>query len=168
MQNKIIIGRFGKAHGIKGWIRVISFTDPNENILQYHPWHIKKNNQWQQLNPEDTKQHSKDIIIKLPHINDRDIAKTYTNLEIFTNHDQLPKLPKNEYYWSDLEGLTVIDKSGTKLGIVDHLIATGANDVLIVNTTYKQPLLIPYLDDVIIDINLNKKTITVDWEPDSL
>ena len=88
------------------------------------------------------------------------MAKTYTNIDICINREQLPKLPKGEYYWSDLEGLTVINKSGKKLGTVDHLIATGSNDVLVLENN----IMIPYIDDVILEIDLKEKIIQVDWE----
>lgn len=162
MQNKIIIGRFGSVYGIKGWIKIISFTDPKQKILQYQPWWIKKNQQWQQIHTEDSRWHGKDIIAKLPNINDRDLAKTYTNIDINIQHNQLPKLPKGEYYWSDLEELTVIDKLGKKLGMVDHLMETGSNDVLVIKNGKQH--LIPYTDNVIIKVDLKKKIIKVDWE----
>lgn len=162
MQNKIIIGRFGSTYGIKGWIKIISFTDPKEKILQYKPWWIEKNHRWQQIYIEDSKWHGKDIIVKLHDINDCDQAKTYTNIDINIQHDQLPKLPKGEYYWSDLKGLTVIDKSDKKLGVVDHLMETGSNDVLVIKNGKQH--LIPYIDDVIIEVDLKKKIIKVDWE----
>ncbi|KPJ67386.1 MAG: hypothetical protein AMJ43_03755 [Coxiella sp. DG_40] len=162
MQNKIIIGRFGSTYGIKGWIKIISFTDPKVKILQYQPWWIKKNQQWQQIDIEDSKCHGKNIIVKLHDIDNCDQAKTYTNIDINIQHDQLPKLPKDEYYWSDLEGLTVLDKSGKKLGIVDHLIETGSNDVLVIKNGKQH--LIPYIDNVIIKVDLKKKIIKVDWE----
>ena len=121
---------------------------------------IKKNHQYQQIHFEDSRLHGKSIVVKLPTINDRDLAKTYTNIDIAINQEQLPKLPKGEYYWSDLEGLTVIDKSGKKLGTVDHLIATGAHDVLVL----EKNIMIPYIDNVILKVDLKKKIIKVDWE----
>lgn len=160
IQEKITIGRFGSVYGIKGWLRIVSFTDPKENILQYQPWWINKDQQWQQIYAEDGRLHGKDVIIKLPNINDRELAKSYTNIDIMVDSKQLPKLPKDEYYWSDLEGLMVIDKSGQELGRVNHLIATGANDVLVL----EKNIMIPYIDNVIIKVDLEKKNIIVDWE----
>jgi len=159
-QEKITIGRFGSVYGIKGWLRVISFTDPKENILQYQPWWINKDQQWQQIYVEDGRLHGKDIIIKLPNINDRELAKSYTNIDNMIDQEQLPKLANDEYYRSDLEGLMVIDKSGQELGRVNHLIATGANDVLVL----EKNIMIPYIDEVIIKVDLEEKIIMVDWE----
>lgn len=69
-------------------------------------------------------------------------------------------MPKGEYYWSDLEGLTVINKFGKKLGIVDHLIATGSNDVIVLENN----TMIPYTKNVILEVDLEEKIIKVDWE----
>ncbi|MCK4608309.1 MAG: ribosome maturation factor RimM [Gammaproteobacteria bacterium] len=164
MCKKIVIGRFGKTYGIKGWLQIISFTDPKEKILTYKPWYIRQNQTWQEIIPENSAQHAQKIVVKLSKIETPQDARSYTNLDIAIDHEQLPELPADEYYWTDLEGLTVIDTNGNKLGIVDHLMATGANDVFVVTDANKQQHLIPYLDQVIVKINLEQKTILVEWE----
>jgi len=161
---KITIGRFGSTFGIQGWIKIISFTDPVENIINLAPLFIKKNNDWQQLYLKDIKKHGKNIIAKINDVNDPETAAMYTNLDIAIEHEQLPKLAKNEYYWSDLEGLNVINKEGQELGQVDHLFATGSNDVLVVKNDHER--LIPYIDDVVLKIDIENKLITVDWDPE--
>ena len=76
---------------------------------------------------------------------------------------QLPALPKNEYYWSDLEGLTVINQAGVVLGKVIYLIATGSNDVLVIKGD--KELAIPYLqDEVITQVDLENGVIHVNWD----
>ena len=161
---KIKTGRFGKTHGIKGWLRIISFTDPPEKIFTYQPWYIKKEQQWQQVHFENNQQHGKSYIVKLPNIDTPETAQSYVNLDIWIDHQQLPKLPKGEYYWSDLEGLQVINQSDQILGTVNHLMATGANDVLVVKNGKKH--LIPYIDDVIIKVDLKEQVIRVNWDAD--
>lgn len=162
MPEKNIIGKFGSVYGVKGWLKVISFTDPKENILEFTPWFINKANQWQSIAITDSRIHGKNIIVKIANVDERELAKTYTNLEIATADAQLPKLPQGEYYWSDLEGLTVINKDDKNLGQVDHILATGANDVLVIKNHRER--LIPYIDNVILNIDLTKKIITVDWD----
>lgn len=161
-EEKIIIGKFGSPHGIKGWIRINSFTEPKENIFNYSPWWINKDNIWQTISPVNYQLHGKNIIAQLINVNTPELAKTYTNIEINISHEQLPKLTKNEYYWSELEGLTVINQNNKTLGIVDHLLATGAHDVLVIKG--EKQYLIPYINNVILTINLDNKTIKVDWE----
>lgn len=89
-------------------------------------------------------------------------AALYTNLCIGVTRDQLPVLSLGDYYWSDLEGLTVINQDGICLGKVDHLFSTGSNDVLVVKGGRER--LLPYTSAVMKDVNLEKGQIEVDWD----
>ncbi len=162
MSDKIVIGKFGKVHGVKGWIKVNSFADPKENILNFSPWFTQKHSAWEEIDIEQVLLRGNNIVAKLTNIDDRETAQTYTNVDIYVEKSLLPNLPKGEYYWSDLEGLTVINQDGVDFGTVQHLLATGSNDVLMVKNTKER--MIPYLDDVIVDIDLDKKVITVNWD----
>jgi 16S rRNA processing protein RimM len=150
--DKIIMGRFGAAFGIKGWVKVLSYTDPITNLLEYRPWYIQQGNEWKIFQIEDGKVHGHQLIVKPSHCDDRSQAETYTHLEIAISADTLPKLKENEYYWSDLIGLTVINLQMT----------TGANDILVVSGDKER--LIPYLKHVIIKVDLTAKRILVDWD----
>jgi 16S rRNA processing protein RimM len=160
---KIIIGRFGKVHGIKGWLRVISFTEPQENIINFLPWIINKNGTSQTIELENSRLVHNGVMVKIKGIDDRDIARQYTNIEISIEREQLPQLTEKQYYWTDLEGLKVLDNSGKELGIVKSLLATGANDVLVVKNNNEE-LLVPYIKDVIVKVDLEAKIIKVDYE----
>ena len=162
---RIIVGRIGSAFGIHGWLKVNSFTDPPENILQYLPWQIQSRQSWINLDITDSKTQSHRILIKLADCNTPEQAKLYANVEIAIWREQLATLIDDEFYWSDLEGLTVVNKNGNVLGKVDHLISTGANDVLCVKGTKEH--LIPYLPDLyIIQVNMKERQIIVDWDED--
>lgn len=164
-ENKIIVGRFGAAFGLKGWIKVITFTNPPENILDYHPWWVQQKNGWEKLILTEGKLHGRQVIVKLPTCEDCDQARLYTNKNIAIDAGQLPTLSKNEYYWADLVGLAVSNKEGEDLGTVDHVMATGANDVLVVVNGEKERL-IPFIKDVVITVDIKKKKILVDWQSD--
>ena len=164
-EEKIIVGRFGAAFGVNGRIKVISFTDPPDNILNFKPWLIQQKNQWQAITPVTGKMHGKFVLVQLPDCEDRDQAQTYTNKDIAILQDQLPKLPKGQFYWRELEGLTVTNKEGRDLGIVDHVLGTGANDVLVIMQGKKERL-IPYIKDVVINVDLTQKRMVVDWDSD--
>jgi 16S rRNA processing protein RimM len=83
--------------------------------------------------------------------------------EIGIRRDQLPGTAPGEYYWRDLQGLTVVTIKGELLGTVDHLIETGANDVLVVKGERER--LIPFvLDQVIVNVDLEKREIQIDWD----
>lgn len=161
----ISVGRIGSPHGVKGWVKIHSFTEPPENILHYLPWQLFKSGHYQTVKINHCRSQDKSIMVQLENCNDRDLAATYTNAEILIAPDQLPKLPVGEYYWSELEGLNVQTKDGRSLGKIESIFATGANDVLVVVGTKKR--LIPYLrQQVILNIDLDAQIMTVDWDPD--
>lgn len=162
MPDKIIIGKFGKVHGIKGWIRVNSFAHPKENILNFSPWFIKQHGEWQELDLEQALLRGNNIVAKLTDVDDRELAQTYTNIDIYVEKSLLPNLPKGEYYWHELEGLAVVNQESVDFGTVQYLFGTGSNDVMVVKNAKER--LIPYIDTVIVNIDLDKKLITVDWD----
>lgn len=162
IQQPIIVGRFGRAFGVKGWIRLLSFTDPANNILEYQPWYLKTHQGWQPLEISGVDFKGDTIIIKLPDCDDPETVRRYTNCEIAIDRSKLPKLSKGEYYWADLIGMKVVTTNGTELGVVDRLFETGANDVLAIEG--KEEILLPYVAEVIKAVDKTTKTITVEWE----
>ena len=160
----ITVGRFGKVFGVLGWIKVISFTFPEENILKFKPWLIKKDGLWQELFFEKSKKQANAIIVKLPGCDSPEQATLFTNVEISILRSQLPKLKKGEYYWDDLVGLEVVNKEGVSLGVVEKLMATGANDVLVTKGDRKR--LIPYISHVIQQVDPDNRVIHVEWGED--
>lgn len=163
----VVVGLLGSPHGVKGWIRINSFTQPPENILDYQPWLIKGKNEQQgkMMEYEKVEHHAKGMVVLLKGITDRNVAAQYTQCEIAVERSQLPVLSENEYYWSDLEGLNVINQDNVLLGKVDHLFETGSNDVLVIKGEKQH--LIPYLmGNTIINVDLENKTISVDWDPE--
>ena len=164
MSNPIIIGTFGKTFGVWGWIKINSLTSPKRNILDFKPWLIQKNNSWEEIHFEDSRERPDNIIVKLPNCNSPEEAQNFTNVKIAIWQKQLPKLQANEYYWTDLIGLKVINLQEVELGVVQDLMATGANDVLIVIGDRKR--LIPYISNIILNVDLAEKIIRIDWEQD--
>lgn len=163
MNNKpVVVGRFGRAHGVRGDIHVISFTDPISNIIDYSPWLIHKHGEWQLLPIASVTQRNNDIIAHIQDCNDRDLAKKYTNLEIAVPYETLPTLDEEEFYWAELIGLKVINKTGASLGEVIDILETGANDVLVVKGETEH--LVPYTKSVVLNVDLGAHQILVDWE----
>jgi 16S rRNA processing protein RimM len=160
----ITIGKIGATYGIHGWLKIHAYTEFGSSILDYQPWHISRNNgTWQVMEIEDGRAHGNGIIAKLTGINTPEEARLLTGATIAVTRSQLPPLKKNEYYWSDLVGLTVINKNGETLGKVIYLMMTGSNDVLVVKGTTEHA--IPYLfGKVIKSVDLEKQEIHVDWE----
>lgn len=160
----IIVARVGAPHGVKGMVKIHSFTSPKENIIDYHPWYIRRGKTWQTVETEQCEHRGELILAQFAGCSDREKAAAYTNCDIAITRDMLPALANDEYYWCDLEGLTVIDKDGKTLGTSLHMMETGANDVLVVKG--EKEFGIPFiLNDVILEVDLENKVIRVDWEP---
>ncbi len=166
MLDKVAVGRFGSPFGVRGWIKVISYTQPVEQIFNYLPWYIFKGDRKQKITEINGQLHGKNLIVQLEQSQDRENAKTFTNLEIYIDRGQLPSLSNEEYYWIDLVGLSVINKEAIDLGRITSLFATGSNDVMVVKADDGKERYIPYLTDVILEVDLERKIIKVDWDAD--
>jgi len=164
----VIVGKIASAYGIKGWVNVTSFTDPVTNILQYQPWYLQSQDKARRIEPVRIVQgrvHGKQIVAQLEGYNDRNQAELLRGLDIAVARSQLPASKQGEYYWRDLIGMRVFNIDGIDLGVVDSLMETGANDVLVVNGDKQR--LIPYvINEYIRLVDLKQGKIIVDWDPD--
>ena len=161
---KILVGKISNPHGIKGWVKVISFTDPIENILSYKQWIISDKETEKTYYLEDSRVQGNKIVIKLENVNDRNDAVLLKNLQIQVNRSDLPELDQNSYYWEDLVDFNVIDIKGNHVGKVDSLFRTGSNDVLVIIDETKERLLVPFImEEVIKYVDLAKELISIDW-----
>ncbi|HIF54360.1 MAG: ribosome maturation factor RimM [Methylococcales bacterium] len=160
------VGEISGVFGIKGWVKIYSLTDPRENILNYSPWVLKKGNDSKRVHVVNGKRQGKSVVVCLEGVDDRDVASSFCGWEILIEKSQLPKSANGEFYWADLVGLRVETESGIALGVVDHLIETGANDVLVVKDDERERL-VPFLhEQTIKKIDLEQKLMIVDWDPD--
>lgn len=151
---------------MKGLVKVFSFTEPRENILKYSPWLLRKNGQSTEIKVVGGQRHGNAVVAELEGVSDRDVAASLMGSEILILRKQLPKPKAGEYYWADLIGLSVETDAGISLGIVDHLLETGANDVLVVIDGETERL-IPFLQkQTVLSIDLDAGKMVVDWDPD--
>ena len=171
VNKEIILGKVGAVYGIKGWLKIHSFTDEQEAILDYFPWSLKLGNKQQSVEIVDWRKHSNGLIVHVAGIDDRDVAQKLVGSEIIVNESVLSELPEGEFYWRDLIGMTVVTDKGYNLGQVSDIMETGANDVLVVKANIKDAFgkkerLIPYLfEQVILSVSQEDKQICVDWDP---
>ena len=159
----VVLGYISAVHGIKGWVKVHSWTRPMEAILGYRPWLLGE-----QKNPVkivDGRKQGKGLVALLPGFEDREQAITLVGQEIFVERDQLPPTVEGEYYWADLEGLEVHTTNGDVLGRVDRLMETGANDVLVIRGEREH--LVPFVQGQYVKrVDLEGGLIEVDWDPE--
>lgn len=163
---RILVGRFHGAFGVRGELKLESFTDPERGILRYQPWTLRRAN-----GAEDTvegargREVAKGLVVAIPGIEDRDAAEAMRGVEVWVPRSVLPPPKPGEYYWVDLEGLRVVNADGTDFGTVSHLFSTGANDVLVARGDRER--MIPFLEpDYILSVDFEGGVVTVDWDPD--
>jgi len=146
-------------------MKVFSYTQPREAILDYDRWHLRTDGAWRAVTVAEGKRHGKSVIVHFEGVDDPDEAAGLIDSDIAIERAELPATEDGRYYWADLEGLQVVHRDGTELGKVAYLLETGANDVLV--TTGEPERLIPFIvDKVILDVDLANGVITVDWEFD--
>lgn len=161
----VTVGRVAGLFGVSGWLRIYSYTQPRENILGYGEWYLAAGGQWQPASLEQGQRQGKGVVAKLAGIDGRDQARQWLGSTIAVARSALPEPEAGEYYWVDLEGLRVRTVDGAELGVVDHLFATGANDVLVVRGERER--LVPFvLDEVVERVDSQAGVIEVDWDPE--
>jgi 16S rRNA processing protein RimM len=171
VDKEVILGKVGAVYGVKGWVKIHSFTDEQEAILDYFPWSLKLGNKTKSVEISDWRKHNNGLIVKVNDIDDRDLAQALVGSDIIVTEEALPDLPEGEFYWRDLIGMSVVNIQGYDLGAVSDLLETGANDVLVVKANSndgfgKKERLIPYLfEQVVKEISAENKQICVDWDP---
>lgn len=160
----IIVGKVGAPYGVRGWLKITAYTESTDTLLDLRDWRLKYPDRWQSLDVEARKKHGKGIIVKLAGIDTPEAARRLTGKEIAVLRSQLPPTKANEYYWADLIGLTVVTVDQVKLGVVQYLIETGANDVLVIKDSQDHEHAIPWISSLIKNVSLDEKIIIVDWE----
>jgi 16S rRNA processing protein RimM len=162
----IHLGEISGVFGVKGWVKVFSYTAPREDIVKYAIWQLATaHDGYQSVKVLNGRPQGKGVVARLENVIYPDQAHQLIGTGIFIAKEQLAKLDKGEYYWSDLEGLSVTTVTGVDLGYVAWLFETGNNDVLVVKGERER--YIPYIvDDVVIRIDLQAAKMVVDWDPE--
>jgi len=159
-----VLGRISSPFGVRGWVKVFSYTSPLTNILDYSPWQLQQNGQVRSVQLIAGQKHGKGIIVQLENCTDREATLPFIGAEIIIDRESLPPVESDEYYWSDLIGLTVFNSAGENLGQIQQIIETGANDVLVLKGERER--LIPFRNPVIEKVDLKQGIMTVDWDAD--
>ena len=162
----VILGRVSGLFGVRGWVKIHSYTDPRAGILDYREWLVLIGDRWKPVTVAEGRPHGKTLVARFEGVDDRDEAAAFVDALIGVTREQLPAAEDGRYYWSDLEGLAVEDEGGNTLGRVAYLLETGANDVLVVRDEGRE-ILVPFVTgDGIKDVDLAAGVIRVDWDWD--
>ncbi len=188
----VVVGKITAVYGVKGWVKIHSFTEPMENILGYQSHYLSSGNSgagesWQPLEFEQVKRHGKGLVALIDGVSDREVARHYCQRDIAIPKGEMPELDTDDFYWRDLIGLKVFTintdgesdadsgqsdpEPGLLLGTVHQMMETGANDVLVVKkcsgSIDDRERLIPWLpDQVVKHVDMNAGLIQVDWPVD--
>lgn len=164
------IGQLKKPYGIKGWLWVFSETDERDAIFEMQPWWIKTATGIKPLTVSNWRAQGSGLVAQFEQIPDRNVAETMVGVPIWTAKDAMPPTDEDEYYWSDLIGLRVINQQDEYLGDIDELFETGAHDVMSVAATADsidaEPRMIPWHKQTVITVDLEAGTVLVDWPSD--
>lgn len=168
-----ILAKITGYYGVKGWVKLYSYTEPRENIVRYSALKVRrsKKGQWQDIRLDNGKVHGKGVVAHFAGYDDRDIAASLIGAELAVYRSDFEPTAKDEYYWSDLIQLTVVNLEGIELGLVTRLMETAADDVLVIEPVQNDSgkkvdaeILIPFIQgNYIKEVNLDAGTITVDW-----
>lgn len=176
------MGRIGAPYGIKGWVKLISFTEPAENLLDYPQlWIVdgaggadggdgSKGRSLRRIEIDEARPQGQALVGHIKGCDVREDTRLYTGLDLLVPKSELPPLEEG-YYWYQLEGLRVVNLAGQDLGVVHQLLATGANDVVIVRgdeaSVDREERLLPYvMGQVVKEVDLASRVMRVDWGMD--
>ena len=168
---QIVVGRLGAVYGVKGWLKVQSFTDDPESIFKYSPWLLSQKTE-REMKVVEWRRHNNGLIARLEGISDRDEAARLTGADICITADELPALADDEFYWRDLIGMRVVNTKGYDMGVVEQIMPTASNDVLVVKANSndgfgKSERLIPFIQsEYVTEVNKEEKRIQVEWPSD--
>ena len=167
----VIIAKVGAPHGVRGDLRLHVFTEDPDTFFDFDMSQLmieEKPSYFIPLKDCEIFEKGGSVFIKFKNFLDRDLARRFVNKTIAVAREALPVLAEDDVYWSDLEGLEVINQEQKILGHVDHILETGANDVLFIKgpaPDHKEHL-VPYVDAHVLKVDLANKKIFVDWDED--
>lgn len=156
------LGRVAGVFGVKGWVRIQSYTRPAENLFDYAPWLIGD----AERDILEAREHGPGFVALLDGVEDRDAAAALIGADIEVPRSALPEPEDGQVYWADLIGMDVVCEDGRELGKVADMLENGAQDVLVIRGA-GQPHLVPFVRGPIVKrIELEQGRIVVDWSPE--
>jgi 16S rRNA processing protein RimM len=163
---RILMGRIHGAFGVRGELKLESFTDPESNVLRYQPWILRDAlGREREVTGARGRPAARGLVVTIPGIEDRDAADALRGAEILIPRSALPPPRDGEFYWIDLEGMRVRNRDGVDFGLVAQVFSNGANDVLV--TRGDRERMIPFVrPDYVTAIDFEAGEIEVDWDAD--
>jgi 16S rRNA processing protein RimM len=164
VDRRVVLGQVGGAFGVRGWVRIASYTDPPGNILDYCRWQLGRAGQWREVEVEDGKVTAKGVLAKLVGVETPEDARLATGAEIAVGRDELPDLAPGEYYWSDLEGLAAFGREDQLLGRIEEFRTTPGGPVVVIRGERQH--WVPFVKERIVKVDLDAGRVVFDWAAD--
>lgn len=165
----IVLGRITAPFGVRGWVKVHPFGDDPLAWGTMPQWWLGVEPDWRTFDLQECAAHGSGVVAHFAGIEDRTAAEKLCGLFVAAPREALPANAGGEYYWADLIGLEVVNLVGERLGKVTDLVSTGAHEVLRVggeNGGQDKQHLLPFVAEVVRDVDLAAGTIRVDWQRD--
>lgn len=164
-ERRVLMGRVVGVFGVRGWLKIESYSQPRDRLFAYRPWLMGHAGAVREITPRELREQGKSVVVQLPDCDTVEQAQTLLGQEIWVPRSALPAPAAGEYYWVDLEGLAVVNTDGVDLGWISHMIATGANDVMVVRGDRER--LLPFTPGhAVQSVDLAAGRVVVDWDPE--
>ena len=165
----IEVGRLGAAHGVRGWLRVQSYTDPPQRLFEWSTWQLQAQSKdkigaIREVKLLEARPQGNGWIARLEGVNERNAASRLTGQMILVEHEALPPTEGREHYRDDLVGFEVKNLEGVLLGVVDHYIDTPGNTVMVIQGEREH--LVPVTREHLRSVDKDARSLVVDWPED--
>jgi 16S rRNA processing protein RimM len=160
----VVLGRIGAPFGVRGWVKVQSYTDPPEGVVNYLPWDLARNGSLGAWAVMDWKAAGGQLAVRLEGVDTREAAQALTGAEVRVERAALPPTAPGVYYWDDLVGLEAATPDGVPLGLVAGILELPAHPVLVLRGDRER--LVPLVPERLVDVDLGNRRLTLDWHPD--
>ena len=164
----VVMGRVIAPFGIKGWLKVRPFTAEPATLLQYRHWWVRAvTGAWQSVALTDGQAQGLNLLVAVDGVTDRAAAAAFNGADVAVAREDLPDVGADEIYWSELEGLSVVNRQGLAFGRVVAVAGFGAHPVLrVVDEVGGPERMIPFVAAYVDRVDLVAGQLVVDWQPD--
>lgn len=164
LPKNVVLGRISAPFGVRGWVKIQLFTQNPEHLLERSNWSLGRDDKWREFEVVQAQPHGNSLIAELAGVESREAAAQLKGMQVAVERASLPPAEENEFYWADLIGLAVRNRQGESYGEIADMLATGANDVMVVRGERER--LIPFVGHVVDSIDLDARSVIVDWPAD--
>jgi 16S rRNA processing protein RimM len=160
------MGRLAGPFGVRGWVRVVPYTEDAATLLDHRRWLLREREGWAEHEVQEARMHAGAIIAKVAGVPTREDALARKGCDVGVPRESLPPPAEGEAYWADLDGLDVVNRAGVALGTVVELRDNGAHGLLRVRDGDGRERLIPYVPAIVDSVDFDARRIVVDWDAD--